>query len=105
VSDHARGIQTVLEKGKPGEIYNIGTGDHLSNNDLATEMIMLMGLNETVKSYVTDRQGHDFRYSVNSTKIESLGFKRMVDFNFGLIETINWYGANPGWWNTQSEIV
>jgi dTDP-glucose 4,6-dehydratase len=105
VSDHARGIQTVLEKGKPGEIYNIGTGDHLSNNDLATEMIKVMGLNETVKSYVTDRQGHDFRYSVNSAKIESLGFKRMVDFNFGLIETINWYGANPSWWNTQSEIA
>ena len=104
VSDHAKGIQTVLERGNPGEIYNIGSDAHLSNNDLATIIINTMGLNETTKSYVTDRQGHDFRYSVKSTKIEALGFKRMVDFNFGLIETINWYRENPGWWNTQSEV-
>ena len=104
VSDHVRGIQTILEQGRPGEIYNIGSGTHLSNNNLATEMINVMGLNETMKSYVTDRQGHDFRYSVNSTKIESLGFKRMIDFNNGLKETINWYTANPSWWNTQSEV-
>jgi dTDP-glucose 4,6-dehydratase len=105
VSDHARGIQKVLEKGVPGEIYNIGTGYHLSNNDLASEIITLMESDKSAKSYTTDRRGHDFRYSVDSQKIESLGFKRMVDFNFGLIETINWYGANPGWWYTQSEIV
>jgi dTDP-glucose 4,6-dehydratase len=102
VSDHARGIHTVLESGKPGEIYNIGTGTHLSNNDLASEIIKVMGLSDSMKSYVTDRQGHDFRYSVDSGKIESLGFERNISFNDGLQATINWYSTNPGWWNTQS---
>jgi dTDP-glucose 4,6-dehydratase len=103
VSDHARGIQAVLEKGKPGEIYNIGTDSHLSNNDLASEIINVMGLNEDMKSYVADRQGHDFRYSVDSRKIESLGFERIVNFNDGLRATIDWYAANAGWWDMQSE--
>jgi len=99
VSDHAHGIQIVLTKGKPGEIYNIGTGDHLSNNDLADEVIRIMGLGENMKSYVTDRKGHDLRYSINSTKIESLGFEKSIEFSGGLEETIEWYGSNPGWWN------
>ncbi len=99
VSDHAHGIQIVLTKGKPGEIYNIGTGDHLSNNDLADEVIRIMGLSENMKSYVTDRKGHDLRYSINSTKIESLGFEKSIEFSGGLEETIEWYGSNPGWWN------
>jgi dTDP-glucose 4,6-dehydratase len=103
VSDHARGIQTVVEKGKPGEIYNIGTGSHLSNNDLASEIIRVMGLSDSMKSYVPDRQGHDFRYSVDSRKIESLGFARNIHFKDGLNATIDWYTTNPGWWDTQSE--
>ena len=101
VSDHARGIQTVLEKGSSGEIYNIGTGSHLSNNDLASEIIKILGLDENMKSYVTDRQGHDFRYSVDSRRIESLGFERKISFIDGLKATINWYDANAGWWDAQ----
>ena len=104
VSDHARAIQTVLERGNPGEIYNIGTGSHFSNNDLASQIISVMGLKENMKSYVADRQGHDFRYSVNSQKIESLGFKRVTSFKDGLTKTIDWYTANVGWWNTQSGV-
>lgn len=104
VSDYARGIQVVLEKGNPGEVYNIGTGSHLSNNDLATMIISAMGSNEEMKSYVSDRQGHDFRYSVDSRKIESLGFQRKIDFENGLKTTVDWYSTNPGWWNTQSEM-
>jgi dTDP-glucose 4,6-dehydratase len=96
--DHVRGIQVVLEKGRPGEIYNIGTGSHLSNNDLATELITLMELEQNMKSYVADRKGHDFRYSVNSRKIENLGFERLTDFQQGLLETINWYIDNQQWW-------
>jgi dTDP-glucose 4,6-dehydratase len=99
VSDHARGIQTVLEKGKAGEIYNIGTGAHLSNNDLASEIIKVMGLSENLKSYVADRQGHDFRYSVSSGKLEGLGFERKIEFENGLRETINWYQNNQSWWD------
>ncbi len=101
-SDHARGIQTVLEKGNPGEVYNIGTGSHLSNHDLATTIINQMRLNENMKSFVQDRKGHDFRYSVDSSKIESIGFKRSIDFEFGLAQTIGWYIKNPGWWSIKS---
>lgn len=102
VNDHAKGIQTVLEKGTPGEIYNIGTGSHLSNDALASEIIKVMGSDERMKSYVTDRQGHDFRYSVDSQKIESLGFKREIDFKNGLKETIKWYMNNTDWWSSES---
>ena len=104
VSDHARGIQTVLEKGKPGDVYNIGTGSHLSNNDLASEIIRVMSLGDNMKSYVPDRQGHDFRYSVNSQKIELLGFQRKIHFKDGLKATVDWYTDNPGWWSTISEM-
>jgi len=104
VSDHARGIQKVLEKGVPGEIYNIGTGYHLSNNDLASEIITLMESDKSAKSYTTDRRGHDFRYSVDSTKISSLGFKCGIEFKSGLKETIEWYVNNPDWWDKQSDV-
>ena len=104
VSDHVRGIQTVLEKGLPGEIYNIGTGSYLSNNDLASAIIDAMGLNPDMKSYVKDRKGHDFRYSVDSRKLESLGFDRKIDFEAGLEATIDWYTTNTGWWDSQSQV-
>jgi len=94
VSDHVKGIQIVLEKGTPGEIYNIGTGSHLSNNDLATAILNLMGKSGDMKSYVKDRQGHDFRYSVNSLKIGALGFQPSITLEVGLEETIKWYLEN-----------
>jgi dTDP-glucose 4,6-dehydratase len=98
VSDHAKGIQTVLENGNPGEIYNIGTGSHLSNNDLADEILLLMNFDKKMKSFVKDRLGHDFRYSVNSSKIEELGFRNKVLLDRGLQDTIKWYESNLDWW-------
>jgi dTDP-glucose 4,6-dehydratase len=102
VSDHARAIQTVLKRGVPGEIYNIGTGSHLSNNDLAGEIITIMGLSESLKSYVADRKGHDFRYSIKSNKVQNLGFEISVKFSDGLKETIDWYKENTSWWDSPS---
>ena len=99
VSDHAKGIQTILEKGKPGETYNIGTGSHLSNNDLADKILLLMNFNNDMKSHVEDRLGHDFRYSVSSSKIKELGFKNKVLVDSGLQDTIEWYKSNLDWWN------
>jgi dTDP-glucose 4,6-dehydratase len=64
-----------------------------------------MGLDDSMKSYVNDRQGHDFRYSVDSGKIESLGFQRKIDFENGLNATIDWYTANPCWWNTPKKEI
>jgi len=105
VSDHVRGIQIALEKGIPGEIYNIGTGSHLSNNDLATEIIKLMGLDEHLKSYVPDRLGHDFRYSVDSSKIALLGFECSIDLEGGLRELVDWYLGNPDWWTLRGDLT
>ena len=101
VSDNVRGIQIVLECGAPGEIYNIGTGDHLSNNSLASSLILAMGLNDDMKTYVNDRKGHDFRYSVDFKKIKSLGFSQKMKFETGLRDTIDWYSSNPNWWDIQ----
>ena len=98
VSEHAQGIQTTLEKGSPGEIYNIGSGSHLSNNDLATAIIEVMRLDERRKTYVKDRKGHDFRYSIDSSKLGALGFEDNTSFKKGLAETVNWYLSNADWW-------
>lgn len=100
VSDHAKGIQIVLDKGLPGEIYNIGSDFQLSNNDLAKMILAAMGLGENRKSYIKDRQGHDFRYSITSKKIASLGFKNEVSFESGFLKTIKWYMQNELWWST-----
>ncbi len=105
VSDHAHAIQVVLQKGKPGEIYNIGTGVLMSNNDLADELIKLLNSNESMKAYIADRKGHDFRYSIDSTKIENLGYQRYVEFNDGLKQTVDWFKSNPGWWNMQRDLI
>lgn len=100
VSDHARGIQTALERGSPGEIYNIGSGSHLSNNDLADNILLLMNFDNNMKSYVEDRLGHDFRYSVSSSKIKELGFNNRVVLDSGLQDTIEWYKSNLDWWDS-----
>jgi dTDP-glucose 4,6-dehydratase len=102
VRDHARGIQTVLEKGIPGDIYNIGTGLHLSNNDLGIIIANAMGFGPDMTTFVIDRKGHDFRYSVNSSKLNALGYGAEVDLKDGLIGTIEWYKTNPDWWGTGS---
>ena len=103
VSDHVRGIQLVLQRGKAGEVYNVGTGTHLTNNDLASAILLEFGLKNDMKSYVSDRKGHDFRYSVDSSKISHLGFQVRIALAQGLRDTIDWYKNEIGWWeNTQT---
>ena len=103
VSEHVRGILIALEKGMPGEIYNIGGSTSLSNNQLAQKIAECMNFDSSAIDYVSDRKGHDFRYSIDSKKIESLGFKPKIDFQLGLEETIEWYTANPSWWDLKVE--
>lgn len=98
VRDHCRGIQVALEHGSPGEIYNIGTGMHLSNLDLASKVISALNLPKDSVLFVEDRKGHDFRYSVDSSKIRTLGFSEETDFESGLKSTIDWYKGNQDWW-------
>jgi dTDP-glucose 4,6-dehydratase len=88
----------VLSKGSPGHIYNIGTGIEISNNQLATTILNVLGAASELKSYVENRKGHDFRYSLNCSKILNLGFNPIIEFSEGLEQTIMWYKENTNWW-------
>jgi len=99
VSDHCRGINLVLQKGKPGEIYNIGGGREISNLELTRFILNAMNVEENAIERIKDRPGHDFRYSLNFEKIaKDLGYKPEISFEQGINETIEWYTANKSWW-------
>jgi dTDP-glucose 4,6-dehydratase len=98
VDDHCRGIQLVLEKGAPGEIYNIGGGTELTNKELTDRLLDACGATWDSVEYVTDRKGHDRRYSVDITKICGLGYEPRVDFAAGLADVVQWYRDNEDWW-------
>lgn len=99
VDDHCRGIQLVAERGRPGEIYNIGGGTELTNRELTQRLLDALGVNWDRVEPVADRKGHDRRYSVDITKISTeLGYRPLVPFDEGLAETVRWYRENRGWW-------
>ena len=99
VDDHCRGIQLVAEKGRPGEVYNIGGGAELTNKELTYRRLGAVGANESMIQPVTDRKGHDRRYSVNWSKIaDELGYRPQVSFDEGLAATVKWYEQNRSWW-------
>lgn len=100
VDDHCRGVFTVLEKGKPGEVYNIAGTIELRNIELARKLISYFGKNDDESfEFVEDRKGHDFRYSLTGNKSrKELGIEPLIDFETGLRETIEWYVANESWW-------
>lgn len=99
VNDHCRGIHSVLLNGRSGEVYNIGGGRELTNNEITRLILEAMGADESSIEYVEDRKGHDLRYSVDWTKINrELGYEPKVKFEDGLKETIQWYRNNESWW-------
>ncbi len=99
VDDHCRGIYQVLMNGRSGEVYNIGGGRELTNNEITKMILNDMCADETAVEYVEDRKGHDLRYSVDCTKIKrELGYEPQVKFEDGLRETIQWYRVNEAWW-------
>ena len=99
VDDHCRGIYSVLMNGRSGEVYNIGGGRELTNNEITGLILEAMGADESSIEYVEDRKGHDLRYSVDWTKINrELGYEPQVKFEVGLKETIQWYRDNEAWW-------
>jgi len=99
VDDHCHGIYLTLMKGKSGEIYNIGGGTSLTNMELTYKVLDSMRKDEASIEYVSDRLGHDFRYSVDHTKIsQELGYEPSVDFDLGLESTIKWFKENESWW-------
>jgi dTDP-glucose 4,6-dehydratase len=98
VTDHCRGILAVLERGRIGEVYNIGGLDVLENLTMARRLLQATGKTESLLSYVKDRPGHDRRYALTCDKIErELGWKPSISLEDGLRQTIDWYRANTKW--------
>ena len=99
VDDHCRGIHLVLAGGRPGEIYNIGGGTELTNKELTGLLLEATGCGWDRVERVTDRLGHDLRYSVDISKISAeLGYSPQVPFTQGLADTVEWYRTHRDWW-------
>jgi dTDP-glucose 4,6-dehydratase len=99
VEDFCRAIHAVLEGGRPGEAYNAGGPDEMVNLDVVRRILELTGRDEDLIEHVTDRPGHDRRYSLSSEKLRSeLGWEPQVRFAEGLERTVEWYRANEDWW-------
>ena len=98
VEDFARAIGHVLEHGEPGNVYNAGGPDECANLEVVQRIIQLSGGDESLIEYVTDRPGHDRRYSLSSEKVRALGWEPRMRFGDGLAHTVAWYRDNPSWW-------
>ena len=99
VQDHCRAITTVLEKGNAGEIYNVSAGNEIANIEIAKKIVALLGKPVSLITFVEDRPGHDVRYSLDSSKLQSmLGWKPHFSFEESLQSTVKWYLENEHWW-------
>lgn len=98
VEDHCSGIDTVLEKGEPGQVYNVSSGEERQNIELTHRILELLGKSRDLIQPVTDRPGHDWRYSINSSKIRGLGWVPETAWQEGIERTVNWYKDNQWWW-------
>jgi dTDP-glucose 4,6-dehydratase len=99
VDDHCQAIYKVLMQGQSGQIYNIGGGTELSNLEITQVILDHFQLDETIIDFVPDRKGHDFRYSVDDSKIRNeLNYSPTINFEIGLAATISWYEKNSSWW-------
>jgi dTDP-glucose 4,6-dehydratase len=98
VEDFASAIDTVLEFGEPGEVYNVGGPDELPNLEVVKRILELTDRDESLIEHVTDRLGHDRRYSLGSAKVEALGWSAAVGFDDGIERTVEWYRENEWWW-------
>jgi len=98
VDDHCRGIQLVLEKGAPGQVYNIDGGTELTNRELTAAILAACGATWEMVVPVTDRKGHDRRYSLDDSLLRSMGYAPRIQFADGLKATIAWYADNRAWW-------
>ena len=99
VDDHARGILAVLENGVPGQIYNLGGDNEMTNRALTEQIVRLCDRDfDLVVEHVVDRAGHDRRYGIDSSKARGIGWKPTQDFKSGLESCVRWYAANEAWW-------
>jgi len=99
VQDHCTAIDAVLERGEAGEVYNVSSGNEFSNIEIAKKILAQLGKPKELIAFVEDRPGHDTRYSLNSSKIQSfLNWKPSIPFEQGLESTVKWYVENEAWW-------
>jgi dTDP-glucose 4,6-dehydratase len=98
VNDFCTAISVVLERGEPGEVYNVGGPEELPNIDVVKRILELTGRDESLITYVTDRPGHDRRYSLSAERTEGLGWRAQTGFEKGLAATVEWYRSNEEWW-------
>jgi len=98
VSDNCSAIDLVFHRGKAGEVYNIGGGCEKTNIEIARRILQLLGKGEDSIEYVEDRKGHDRRYSLDSSKIQGLGWRPEMDFDRGIESTVEWYCRSEWWW-------
>ncbi len=99
VDDHCAAIDLILQKGRIGEVYNIGGCNEQSNLDVVRAILLELNQPEGLISFVSDRPGHDLRYSINPFKIQTeLAWQPKIDFNGGLHQTVNWYLNHQNWW-------
>lgn len=99
VGDHCEAVSRVLRDGRPGEVYNISSGNELENTEVVSEILEILGKPKNLIEYVEDRPGHDHRYSLDSSKIKKeLGWKPRHSFREALEKTVEWYAKNERWW-------
>ncbi len=98
VHDHNSAAHLVLQKGEPGEVYNIGAGNEITNRELTYRLLELTGRDESFIQPVDDRKGHDRRYSITHDKVSALGWRTEHTLDAGLAATVEWYRDNRDWW-------
>jgi len=98
VTDHCRALELLLERGHLGEIYNISGGNEKTNLEITEMILQILGRDGSMIEHVADRPGHDFRYSLDSSKIRALGWKPAFSFESALRDTVDWYVRNEWWW-------
>jgi dTDP-glucose 4,6-dehydratase len=98
VLDHCRAVDFLIEGGQNGEVYNVGGGNDVRNVDLTKRILELTGKGESLIRHVPDRQGHDRRYSLDTSKLRQLGWAPQEPFESGLAATVDWYRQNDWWW-------
>jgi dTDP-glucose 4,6-dehydratase len=99
VDDHCRAVALVLDRGRPGEVYNVGGGDARTNREVTERLLALCGADWSRVRHVPDRKGHDLRYALDDGKIRAeLGYAPRIPFERGLADVVAWYRNHPGWW-------
>ena len=96
--DHCSAIDFIISNGVPGEVYNVGGGNELTNIMITDRILELTGKSKELIKFVDDRPGHDRRYALDTAKLSALGWDPAIDFKTGMEKTVNWYIDNRSWW-------